>query len=35
MTWRVLLRRGVVNYQGKDKSVCCVVGVEFTAADIK
>jgi len=34
MTWRVLLRRGLVNYKGKDLSVCAVIGVEFNASDI-
>jgi phage FluMu protein Com len=34
MIWRVLLRRGLVNYKGKDLSVCTVVGVEFNSSDI-
>src|SRR5262249_13401956 len=35
MTWRVQLRRGVVPFKGRDRSVTAVVGVEFTAADVK
>ena len=34
MIWRVLLRRGLVNYKGKDLSVCAVIGVDFSASDI-
>jgi hypothetical protein len=34
MIWRILLRRGLVNYKGKDLSVCAVIGVEFSASDI-
>ena len=35
MTWRVQLRRGVVHYKGRDRAVTAVIGVEFTAADVK
>ncbi|HEV3144459.1 MAG TPA: hypothetical protein VGZ47_11280 [Gemmataceae bacterium] len=34
MTWRVLLRRGIVEYKGREKAVCSVIGVEFTATDV-
>lgn len=35
MTLRVHLRRGVIRYKGADWSTTAVIGVEFTAADIK
>jgi len=35
MLWRVMLRRGIVEYAGRDIRVCCVIGVEFTADQIK
>lgn len=33
--WRVQVRRGLVNYGGKEIPVSAVVGVAFTAADVK
>ena len=35
MVWRVQVRRGVVSFHGEEVPVTAVVGVEFTAADIK
>jgi hypothetical protein len=35
MLWRVQLRKGQVSFHGRDVPVCTVIGVEFTAADIK
>lgn len=35
ITWRVHLRRGVERYKGHDYSVTSVIGVEFSASDIK
>ncbi|MFL5340725.1 MAG: hypothetical protein ACJ8F7_11290 [Gemmataceae bacterium] len=35
ITWRVHLRRGVMQYRGHDYSVTAVIGVEFSASDIK
>jgi hypothetical protein len=35
MTWRVHLRRGVTRFHGFDYSVTAVIGVLFTAGDIK
>jgi hypothetical protein len=35
LLWRVQLRRGHEFYKGHEKSATCVVGVEFTDADIK
>lgn len=34
MEWRVQVRRGPVEYRGKEVPVTAVVGVEFTAADV-
>lgn len=34
MLWRVMLRRGIVEYAGRDIRVCCVIGVEFAANEI-
>jgi hypothetical protein len=35
ITWRVQLRHGLTEFQGKEYSVTGVIGVQFTAADIK
>ncbi len=35
ITWRVQLRHGLTEFQGKEYSVTGVVGVRFMAADIK
>jgi hypothetical protein len=35
LLWRVQLRRGREHYNGHDKAATCVIGVEFTDADVK
>jgi hypothetical protein len=35
LLYRVQLRRGLVNYKGQEHSATCVVGVTFTAKDVK
>jgi hypothetical protein len=32
--WRVELRRGLTQFRGQDLSVCAVIGVQFTPADV-
>ena len=33
--WRVQVRRGLVEYRGREVPVTAVIGIEFTAADVK
>ncbi|MBY0457519.1 MAG: hypothetical protein K2V38_09300 [Gemmataceae bacterium] len=35
LQWRVQVRRGLVEYKGKEVPVTAVIGVDFTAADIR
>jgi hypothetical protein len=35
MLWRVQVRRGTVEYRGKDVPVTAIIGVEFRASDVK
>jgi hypothetical protein len=35
MLWRVQVRRGVIDFQGKETPVTAIIGVEFTSADVK
>lgn len=35
LLWKVLLRRGTVRYWFSDVSVCTLIGVEFTPAEVK
>jgi len=35
MTWRVQLRRGLVDHRGQKVSATAVIGVQFNAKDIK
>jgi DNA-directed RNA polymerase subunit RPC12/RpoP len=35
IVWRVLLRRGLVNFQDRDWSVCAVIGVQFRRDDVQ
>jgi len=34
MTWRLQLRRGLMNFKNHEYSMCAVVGVQFRAADV-
>jgi len=35
LVWRVQLRRGIVEYRGKDVPVSAIIGVEFNPSDIR
>jgi hypothetical protein len=35
MLWRVQVRRGLIEYRGKDVPVTAIIGVEFKASDVK
>lgn len=35
VTWRVQVRRGLVSYRGREVPVTALIGVEFTAADVR
>jgi phage FluMu protein Com len=34
LLWRVQLRRGLITYKGRELPATCVIGVEFTSADL-
>jgi hypothetical protein len=35
ITWRVQLRRGLTTFRGQELSTCAVIGVQFSASDVK
>ena len=35
LLWRVQVRRGRIDFDGKDVPVTAIIGVEFRAADVK
>jgi hypothetical protein len=35
LLWRVQVRRGLIEFKGKDVPVTAIIGVEFKSSDVK